>query len=162
MSSWSRSRLGYRKFVVSRSRYRLGHLKFVASRSRSRLGYLKFVASLSGRPLGYLKFVASWSRSLLGYLKFCGFAVTIPVGMPQVCGSGSRFASSFVAPSSRSRYFTIDTSSFVASRSRSRLGWSGSRLGYLKFCGFAVKVPIGIPPCLPCMMNQNRQPRGHV
>ena len=61
---------------------RLGYLKFVVSRSRSRSGYLKFCgfvvktgwdtsASRSRSRLGHLKFVASRSRSRLGYLKFC-------------------------------------------------------------------------------------------
>ena len=59
-----------------------------------------------------------------------------------------------------------NTSSFVDSQSKSRLGylklvawrrlgylkfvasWSGSRFGYLKLCGFVVKIQVGIPQVL--------------
>ena len=49
-----------------------------------------------------------------------------------------------------------DTSSFMASWSRYRLGYSksftasrsGCRLGYLEFCCFVAKIPVGIPQVL--------------
>ena len=82
----------------------------------------------------------------MGFLKFCDFAVRIPVGIRQVCG----FASKIPVGVPQGLWLGAqdtgwDTSSFVAS-------WSGSRLGYLKLCGFvpqvcgfAVKIPVGIP-----------------
>ena len=166
-------------FLVSRSRSRLGYLKFVASWSRPRLEYFKpqvcgfavrtpagippvcgfvvripcwytssFVASPSRSRLGYLKFVASWPRSRLGYLNFPivaglpqvlwlrgqeGFAVTGPVEIPQVCGF-------LVRMPVRIPEVLWDTLCFAASQ-------SGSRLGYLKFCGFGVKIPVGKKFC---------------
>ena len=71
--------------------------------------------------------------------RFCRFVVKIPVGLPHVYGPG-RDTSSFVASWSRSRLGILkfydfmgktpgwDTSSFVILSSR-------SRLGCLKFCG---------------------------
>ena len=85
----------------------------------------------------------------LGYLKFCGF-----VGIPQKCGFVVKTDTSSLWP--RGPHPGWATSSFAASRSRSWLGYlnkfvasrSGSRLGYLRFCGFVVSIPIGIPQVL--------------
>ena len=113
-------------------------LSFAASLSRSLLGYLKFCGFALKIPMGNLKFVASRSARLGYILQVCGFAVRIPVGILQVLwlrgqdpdwdarslwlrglGPGWNTSSFEENPS-------WDTSRFVASQSR-------SRLGYLKF-----------------------------
>ena len=113
------------------------YLEFVASRSRSRLGYLKFVFCVFKIPVDIPQVCGVAVKIPVGdtskfarlrgqdpgwdYLKFGGFALKIPVGIPQDPG--------------------WDTSSLWAS-------WSGSRSGYLKFCGFAVKIQGRIPQVL--------------
>ena len=135
---------------------------FVASQSRSRLECINLwlrsqdpgcdTSSLVRSRLGsgYLKFVVSWAGSRLGYLKFCGFAVKIPGRIRQVLWLRSQdpgwdtFSSWLCGPEpgrdTSSLRPSWKTSSFLASRSRSRLGylkfvasWSGPRLEYLKF-----------------------------
>ena len=160
--------VGYLKFVDSQSRSRSGLMKFLWLRSKDPgRDTSSFVASsrlipqvggiavkmLVGIPQGLwlrsqntppaLKFVASWSRSRLGYLKISGFAVKIPVGTPQVCGSCS-CRTPVGAPQvlwHRIQDPGWDTSTFVASQAR-------IRVSYLKFCGFAVKIPAQIPQAL--------------
>ena len=117
MDSQSRSRLGYLKFVASRPR----SLKFVASCSTSRLGYLSQALWLRGQDPG-------WDTSSL-WLR----AQDPGWDTSSLClrGQGAGWdTSSFVA--------SRDASSFVAS-------WSGSRVAYLKFCGFAVEISLGLP-----------------
>ena len=133
-----------------------------------------FVASQSRSWLGYLKFVSSWSRSRLAYLKFCVVVVRIPAGIRQLCGQDS--GESGIPPvlwlcdqdpgwdSSSLRVRGEDpgwdTSSFVASRSR-------SRLRYLNFCGFVLKILVGMPPVCgfvvrnPVGIPSNLWLRGH-
>ena len=192
-------------FVASLSCSRLGNLKFVASRSRAnnipvgKPQVCGFVVRITVGIHQAPSFVASQTRSRLGYLKFrasvCGFVVEIPVGILQVLWlrgqDPSWDTSSFVRSISRLGYLKFVTSGFVASQSRSRLSrriylklvasrsgsllgylkfccfavktpvgipnfvasWSGSRLGYLKLCGFAVKTPVGIPQVFGCMVR---------
>ena len=164
VASRSRSRFGYLKFVVSRSRPRLEYLKFGGYVVKIPVGIPQacgivvaipvgipqvlgrrgpdlssFVASRSGSRLGYLKFCSFAVRNPFGIHQVCGFAVRIPVGIPQVC------VIVVTSPVRTPQVLWLrgqdpgwDTSSVVASQ-------SGSRLAYLKFCGFAVKIPVGIP-----------------
>ena len=71
----------------------------------------------------------------MGYLKFCGIAVKIPVWIPQVCGFVVRIPGGIPQVLWLRGQDWLGYLKFVAS-------CSGSRLGYLKLCGF---VPVGIP-----------------
>ena len=134
----------------------------VASQTRSRLGCLNFSGFASKIPVGIPQVCGFAVRNPVGIPQVCGFVVRIPVGIPEVVwlhGQGPGWGTtSFVASWSGSRLGYLR---FVASQSRSR--WSGSRLGYLtqsrsrlgylksvklgylKFCGFAVKIQSRIP-----------------
>ena len=165
-ASWSRSRLGYLKFVACGFVVRIpvGILQVCGFAVKIpvgipqvlwlRPGWIPQVCGFAVKiPVGthevlWLRsndpgrdtssLVVALSRSRLGYVKFCGF---VPVD-----------TSSWWP---RSQDPGWDKSRFVASQSKSRWGsstflasWSGSRLGYLKFCGFVVKIPGGIPQVL--------------
>ena len=79
----------------------------------------------------------------VGIPQVCGFVVKIPVGIPQVCGFVGRILVGVPQAlwlRGQDRFSSWsgsgwDTSSLVASRSR-------SQLGYLKFCGFGVKYRV--------------------
>ena len=100
----------------------------------------RFVASRSVSRLGYLKFVASLSRSRLGYLKVWWLRDQDPGWDPSTFLASLARYPGWDTSSLRLRDQDPggDTSSFVAS-------WCRSRLGYLKFGGYVVKIPVGLP-----------------
>ena len=119
------------------------------SRSRSRLGYLKFCGLAVKIPVGISQVCGFAVKIPVGISRVCGFAIKIPDGIPQVCVFAKKIPVEIpeVCGFLVKVPVAVPQDWWLRGQDISRLGylkfvasWSGPRSGYLKFCGFAVKI----------------------